>query len=118
MTGLQRCFLFSAVLGKSYKVKTYHKIIDFFRQEIWSIRTDDISLINSIWLIPVRVFTLACRGFDQDQCNLRASALTFYTLLSIVPLAAMAFGVAKGFGFEQLLENNLYDRFSRSRRNS
>jgi membrane protein len=38
---------------------------------------------------------------------LRASALTFYTLLSIVPVVAMAFGVAKGFGLEKILEAQL-----------
>jgi membrane protein len=42
---------------------------------------------------------------------LRASSLTFYTLLSIVPVAAMFFGVAKGFGFERRLESQLFERF-------
>jgi len=51
-------------------------------------------------------------GFFKDQCFLHASSLTFYTLLSIVPLLAVAFGVAKGFGFEQTLEKELHQRFS------
>lgn len=51
-------------------------------------------------------------GFFKDQCFLHASSLTFYTLLSIVPILAVAFGVAKGFGFEQTLENELHQRFS------
>jgi membrane protein len=51
---------------------------------------------------------LAWRGFNEDRCPLRASALTFYTLLSIVPVAAMAFGIAKGFGFEKGLEGQVY----------
>ena len=51
------------------------------------------------------------RGFDEDKCQLRASALTFYSLLSIVPVVAMAFGIAKGFGFEKLLEAQLLGRF-------
>jgi membrane protein len=37
--------------------------------------------------------------------------LTFYTLLSIVPVAAMFFGVAKGFGFERRLQEELFNRF-------
>ncbi|MBN1364799.1 MAG: YihY/virulence factor BrkB family protein, partial [Syntrophaceae bacterium] len=32
---------------------------------------------------------------------------TFYSLVSIVPIAAMAFGIAKGFGFERVLETQL-----------
>ena len=54
---------------------------------------------------------LAFRGYDEDRCLLRASSLTFYTLLSIVPVAAMFFGVAKGFGFENRLQEELFNRF-------
>lgn len=54
----------------------------------------------------------AVREFKQDRCALRASALTYYSLLSIVPVMAMAFGIAKGFGFEKLLEKELMIRFS------
>jgi len=53
----------------------------------------------------------AIQGFKDDQCILRASALTFYTLLSIVPIMAMAFGISKGFGLEKLLENQLLATF-------
>jgi membrane protein len=53
----------------------------------------------------------AAKGFKEDQCMLRASAMTFYTLLSIVPIMAMAFGISKGFGLEKLLENQLLATF-------
>ena len=60
----------------------------------------------------LRILLLATRGFGQDQCPLRASALTFYSILSIVPVVAMAFGIAKGFGFQKILENQLMEKFS------
>jgi len=60
----------------------------------------------------LRILLLATRGFGQDQCPLRASALTFYSILSIVPMVAMAFGIAKGFGFQEILENQLMEKFS------
>ena len=60
----------------------------------------------------LRILLLATRGFGQDQCPLRASALTFYSILSIVPVVAMAFGIAKGFGFQEMLENQLMEKFS------
>jgi len=43
--------------------------------------------------------TVAGKGFVEDQCLLRAAALTFTTVLSLVPLLAVAFSIAKGFGF-------------------
>ena len=60
----------------------------------------------------LRILLLSIRGFSQDQCLLRASALTFYSILSIVPLVAMAFGIAKGFGFQKHLEKQLLEKFS------
>lgn len=52
----------------------------------------------------------AAKGFKRDNCMLRASALTLYTLLSIVPVMALAFGIAKGFGFEKVLQRELMSR--------
>lgn len=59
----------------------------------------------------LKLFVLSSKKFFVDQCQLRASALTFYSLLSIVPVVAMAFGIAKGFGLERRLEQDLYLRF-------
>jgi len=59
-----------------------------------------------------RVFWQAGKGFRRDQCGLRASALTMYTLFAIVPVMAMAFGIAKGFGFKEFLENQVMALFA------
>jgi len=71
---------------------------------------EQISDTKAYLLKFVRIVVLSVRGFDEDKCVLRASALTFYTMLSIVPVLAMAFGVAKGFGFEKLLEKQILER--------
>ncbi len=55
---------------------------------------------------------LAFKGFNEDEVQLRASALTYYSVLSIVPLIALVFGIAKGFGFETYLEEEMLTRFS------
>lgn len=54
----------------------------------------------------LKVISSACRGFYEDNCSLRASALTYYSVLSIVPVFAVAFGIAKGFGYDGALESN------------
>lgn len=56
-------------------------------------------------------FKQAFEGFFKDDCYSKASALTYYCLLSIVPLLAVLFGIAKGFGFEQALETELKTHF-------
>ncbi len=60
----------------------------------------------------MRICISSIRGFSDDDCSEKASALTFYSLLSIIPVLAVAFGIAKGFGFEQHLEDEITQRFS------
>ena len=87
------------------------KVSNFVKKDIWRIRLRDISRSRSFLIRQLRIIVLAVRGFDEDRCRLRASALTFYSLLSIVPVMAMLFGIAKGFGFEQRIEQELLEKF-------
>ena len=59
----------------------------------------------------IRVLYRAAKGYQRDSCALRASALSLYTLFSVVPVMAMAFGIAKGFGFQQFLEAEILSLF-------
>ncbi|HEY5714978.1 MAG TPA: YihY/virulence factor BrkB family protein [Psychromonas sp.] len=85
------------------------KIINFIETDIWRIRANQLSGVKCFALRQLRIILLAVRGFAEDNCMLRASALTFFSLLSIVPVFAMAFGIAKGFGFEQKLKILLFE---------
>jgi len=86
------------------------KLISFIKTDIWRIRLKDIPKKKYMLIKPLQIILLAFRGFDEDKCQLRASALTYYSLLSIVPVFAMAFGIAKGFGFEKLLQVQVLDK--------
>jgi len=83
------------------------RLLDFLRVEIWRIRLRNLPPKKSFLIKHLRVVLLALRGFGDDKCLLRASALTFYSLLSVVPVLALAFGIAKGFGLETRLETQL-----------
>ena len=87
------------------------QFFSFIRVDIWRIRLADLPFGKSFLIRQLRIIILAIRGYDEDRCMLRASSLTFYTLLSIVPVAAMFFGIAKGFGFEKRLESELFAKF-------
>lgn len=84
------------VIGKGIK-----KTRDFIKHDIWRIRRTKLPRGKSFFLNLLRVLILSIRSFGEDKCSLHASALTFFTMISIVPIAAMAFGIAKGFGFEK-----------------
>lgn len=88
------------------------KIARFFEKDIWRLNGEELSKPRALLLKPLRLIVLTAKGFVRDNCALQASALTFYSLLSIVPVVAMAFGIAKGFGLDQRLEKQLYIRFA------
>jgi membrane protein len=87
------------------------KFVDFLDKDIWRIPTKKLPRRQSFLIKQLRIILLAVREFRGNQCQLNASALTFYTLISIVPIAAMAFGIAKGFGLDKTLEQQLLEKF-------
>ncbi|MBD3245610.1 MAG: YihY family inner membrane protein [Candidatus Omnitrophica bacterium] len=88
------------------------KIIQFLTRDIWRVRGRDLAGKRSYVIKPLRVVVLSLRGFQEDKCRLWASALTFFSLLSIVPVFALLFGIAKGFGLDKMLERQLLTKFS------
>ena len=86
------------------------KISGFLNTEIWQLDESQFTVIKRIILKTVQLVLLSSQGFSRDLCPLRASALTLYTLLSIVPVIAMLFGIAKGFGFEKILKQRLIEQ--------
>ncbi|MDD5011559.1 MAG: YihY/virulence factor BrkB family protein, partial [Phycisphaerae bacterium] len=53
---------------------------------------------------------LSVRGFHENKCKFKASALTYFSLLSMVPIIALMFGIAKGFGLQKQVEEQLLAR--------
>ena len=56
------------------------------------------------------VFIIAGRRYVSAQHAQRAVLLTYYTLFSIVPLAALLFGIAKGFALDKHLHDIIETR--------
>ncbi|MBC8417256.1 MAG: YihY/virulence factor BrkB family protein, partial [Desulfobacterales bacterium] len=86
------------------------RFLEFIRTGIWRIQLRELSKKKSFGIRLLRIVLLATRGFSEDSIHLRASALTLYSLLAIVPVLAVAFGIAKGFGFEKVLQKDLLER--------
>ncbi len=84
-----------------------NRIRRYLRTDVWRMDKDPKSRPRSFLVHNLRVFLVASQGFVRNNCSMRASALTFYTLLSIVPIMALVFGIAKGFGLEERLEQQL-----------
>ena len=83
------------------------KILHFFNTGIWEIRLKNLHPIKALVIRYLRVILLASRGFLKDHCQKTASVLTYYSLLNVVPVVAVAFAIAKGFGLEKLIEKQI-----------
>ena len=93
------------------KKNIIQQITQFFEKDIWKISTKDKHPVFNFSVRQGRILFIAARGFNKDKIQLRASALSFYTLLSIVPILAMVFGISQGFGLEEYLKTTLTERF-------
>ena len=83
------------------------QIVKFFNTGIWEIRLKNLQPIKAFGIKCLRVILLASRGFLKDHCQKTASVLTYYSLLNVVPVVAVAFAISKGFGLEKLIEKQI-----------
>ncbi len=63
------------------------------------------------WIRQRRIIYLLYNGIKRDNIYIKASALTFFTILSVIPMVALAFGIAKGFGLNDELRAQIIMQF-------
>jgi membrane protein len=84
----------------------------FVSKTMWGIRLNKLDPRKGFLVKQLRILSLAVQGFNEDKCLTKASALTYYTLFSIVPVLALVFAIAKGFGFDANLKAQLSAKYS------
>ncbi len=86
-------------------------LIKFLNKDIWKIDHTGLPPRKKYFLRTLKIILFSVKGYEKDQCAIRASALTFFSVLSVVPVLAMAFGIAQGFGLANLLESQIKTTF-------
>ena len=59
----------------------------------------------------LQTIILFARGFKDKALNVRANSLSFSLLFAFVPMVAGVFAIARGFGFEELLQERISTSF-------
>ena len=80
-------------------------LIHFLDDGIWRIREEEVSHLQWKGYTCLKIIYLSINQFINDRIVVRASALTYSTLLSIIPILALLFAIARGFGFDTLIES-------------
>lgn len=84
------------------------RVKKFVTKDIWSFELYQKGPLRRAVANVVKVVVIAVRTFLDEKVMTKAAALTYSTLFAIVPILALIFAVARGFGFENVL-NTLID---------
>lgn len=88
-------------LGKYLALDFYYSVL----RRDWRIST----FLPDFLLKTLAVVIVSVSRFIKDAGNIAASALTFYSILAIIPIFAMILGIARGFGAAKALESWIQD---------
>ena len=85
----------------------FRQLIHFLTRSLWRVSEGEVSRsrYTSYNLLKITIQTFKC--FSKDRIWIRAAALSYTTLFSIIPILALLFAIAKGFGFSNLMERIL-----------
>ena len=85
--------------------KQIQKIIHFVQVGIWHVKREDVKPWLYFIYGTVKKLLLAVERSTTKRMVNSASALTYSTLLAIVPIMAVVFAVARGFGYNKYIED-------------
>lgn len=90
----------------------WQHIRDFIQYDLWRhSRADFSNRHKRVRYKLLQTIILVVRGFRDKDLNVRANALTYSLLFAIVPIIAVILAIARGFGFEQVIEMKLNESF-------
>lgn len=81
----------------------YKKTIRFITKDIWTFDEK-----TSKWLRGLKSIVITINSFTQNRMGLQASALTFLSIIALVPLMAFIYSFTSALGYAQMLEDFLY----------
>lgn len=80
------------------------QLIHFLTRQLWRVTEEDVSRRRYTSYNLLKVLYQTILRFIRDRVWIRAAALSYTTLFSIIPILALLFAIAKGFGFSNLME--------------
>ena len=84
--------------------KLFKRLIQFLKVDIWQVQREDISPVRYLLYEVIKKVLLAVEYFTTKRMMDSAAALTYSTLLAIVPIMAVVFAIARGFGYNKYIE--------------
>lgn len=84
----------------------------FLEKDLWRINEDESqSAMQRSYYLLLKKLVLTIQRFINDRLVNRAAALTYTTMLATVPILAIVFAIARGFGFSKVMEKLMRESF-------
>ena len=88
------------------------RVVDFVNNDIWSQDDRRFGRFTRAAIHVAKIVVMTAREFLEQKAMVQASALTYYTLLSLIPVLALAFAIAKGFGLDSILQSYITENIA------
>ena len=93
-------------------LKLLNQVRKFIEVDLWRVKFRSLPYRKRILFGFIRIWVIAIKEFINDKGAEKASALTYFTMLSLVPVLAVVFGIAKLFNIKDLVDKELERYFS------
>lgn len=95
-------------------MKNIRQLTRFLRYDMWRLTSAELSARTAktrIGHYTLRTIVLVARGFTSKNLNEKARSLTYSLIFTLIPILAMVLAVAKGFGVQSVIEEQLNHSF-------
>ncbi|MBR6140654.1 MAG: YihY/virulence factor BrkB family protein [Bacteroidaceae bacterium] len=76
-------------------------------EHIWSVNEKQLNRLEKLGLTVLKRFVITWECITKNNIMNYASALTYSSMLAAVPVLAIIFAIARGFGFDTIIETKL-----------
>lgn len=87
-----------------YMPQPFTTLVRFLRHDLWHVQRHNTTALAYCCCSLLKKLLLAVEFFTTRRVIDMAAALTYSTLLALVPILAVVFGVARGFGYNKYIE--------------
>ncbi|MBO5817097.1 MAG: YihY/virulence factor BrkB family protein [Paludibacteraceae bacterium] len=92
--------------------KRLHQFREFIHYDLWRQPHIAIHAPRKRFLYrTLQTIILVARGFKDQVLVVRANSLSFSLLFAFIPMMALIYAIARGFGFEQILQETMSTSF-------
>ena len=92
--------------------KRLQQIREFIQYDLWRQSHMEIHAPKKRWLYRfLQTIILVARGFKDQVLVVRANSLSFALLFAFIPMMALIYAIARGFGFEEIVTSTISSSF-------